>query len=519
MKPQRENWSTKLGVVLAVAGSAVGLGNFLRFPAKVTLNGGGAFMIPYFVALLLLGIPLMWTEWALGRFGGAHGHGTAPGILHKVTRRPYASFFGIFALVGPFLILTYYTYIESWTLAYAWFAFSGQLLEDATQDGMKKFLAVYQGITSGESPGLSSAYIFFVITFIINMTIVHRGIQGGIEKFNKIAMPLLVLLATFLMIRVLSLGTPDPSQPELSINNALGFIWNADLNALSSAKVWLEAAGQVFFTLGVGIGVILTYASYTKKDDDVVLSGLVASSTNEFCEVILGGSIVIPAAFVFFGAAGAVAIAEGGLFNMSFVSMPLIFAKLPFGSFFCGLWFLLLFVAAVTSVVSLLQPGIAFLCDELKLSRGKAVSIIGLILFICCQPLIFFIGRGVIDEIDFWGGTFFLVIFALIEVVAFMWVFGGERAWNEINRGAYIKLPRVFYVILKYVTPVYILILLVSWSWQQLGPVLRMEGVPEENKIYLWGVRVFVVALLVVACALIARMNRRMPPLGEDYET
>ena len=497
-------------MILAVAGSAVGLGNFLRFPAKVTLNGGGAFMIPYFVALLLLGIPLMWTEWALGRFGGSHGHGTAPGILLTIIRRPFAKFLGVFALVGPILILTYYTYIESWTLAYAWFALTGQLFDEPTQEGMKSFLSVFQGVREGNTPGLGHAYFFFLLTFAVNLTIVYGGIRGGIEKFNKIAMPLLVTLAMFLVIRVLTLGTPDPTRPELSINNALGFLWNPDLKALLDAKIWLEAAGQVFFTLGVGIGIIVTYASYTKRNDDIVLSGLVASSTNEFCEVILGGSIVVPAAFVFFGAAGAVAIAAGGIFNISFVSMPLIFAKLPFGAFFCGLWFLLLFVAAATSVVSLIQPGIAFFCDELKFSRGKAVSMIGAVLFVCSQPCIFFISRGVIDEIDFWGGTLFLVLFALIEVVAFMWVFGEERAWREFTRGAHIKMPRIFLYVLKYVTPAYLIILLFSWSWQQLGPTLRMEGVPEENQAYIWGIRLMILGLFAAACVLVARMEKKL---------
>ena len=158
----REQWGSKIGVILAVAGSAVGLGNFLRFPAKATLNGGGAFMIPYFVALILLGIPLMWVEWTLGRKGGADGHGTAPGIFDSVGKRSIFKYLGTIGILGPFIILIYYIFIESWTLAYAWFSFTGQLFEAGNQDGMKQFLQGYQGIVANQYfSGIQVAYLFF----------------------------------------------------------------------------------------------------------------------------------------------------------------------------------------------------------------------------------------------------------------------------------------------------------------------------------------------------------------------
>ena len=140
-------------------------------------------------------------------------------------------------------------------------------------------------------------------------------------------------------------------------------MWNQDFSALKSARVWLAAAGQIFFTLSVGIGVILTYASYLSKGDDVVLSGLSAVSLNEFAEVILGGCIVIPAAYVFFGPLGTQAIAKAGAFNLGFVTMPVIFQKIFMGPFFAAAWFMLLFLAGITSSVSLAQPAVAFLED------------------------------------------------------------------------------------------------------------------------------------------------------------
>ena len=141
------------------------------------------------------------------------------------------------------------------------------------------------------------------------------------------------------MGRVLLLGAPNPAFPAWNVHNGLGFLWNPDFSALKSAKVWLEAAGQIFFTLSVGIGVILTYASYLSKGDDVVLSGLTASGTNELAEVILGGSIVIPAAFVFFGPVDVQSIAKTGVFNLGFVTMPLVLNKLPLAAIFGFFWF------------------------------------------------------------------------------------------------------------------------------------------------------------------------------------
>lgn len=174
----------------------------------------------------------------------------------------------------------------------------------------------------------------------------------------------------------------------------------------------------------MGIGVILTYASYLKRGDDVALSGLSAVSTNEFAEVILGASIIIPAAFVFLGPVQIQAVARFGAFDLGFVTMPLILTRIPLSGLFGFIWFFLLFLAGITSSVSLSQPAIAFLEDEFDINRKRAVGIFGVICFILCQPAIFFLGRGVVNELDFWGGTFALVLFGAVEAILFVWVFG-----------------------------------------------------------------------------------------------
>jgi SNF family Na+-dependent transporter len=515
MAEKREQWGSRLGVILAVAGSAVGLGNFLRFPAKAVLNGGGAFMIPYFVAFLLLGIPLMWVEWTLGRMGGQAGHGTAPGMFDKLDGAGrWAKYLGTIGVLGPFVILIYYMYIESWTLAYAFYSFTGHLPFAGGQESMKAFLSGYQGLDRNQFfSGLGPALLFFGLTFLANFIFIYRGVRGGIEKLSKYGMPILLGIGILLAIRVLTLGAPDPAQPELSIRNALGFIWNPNFSELKNAKVWIEAAGQIFFTLSVGIGVILTYASYLRKNDDVALSGLSASATNEFCEVILGGSIVVPAAFVFLGgASGALAAAQSGTFNLGFVTMPMIFGQMPAGAMFSGLWFALLFIAGITSSVSLIQPAVSFLEDELKWTRRRSVIALGAVSLAACLPAIFFLGHGFVDELDFWGGTFFLVVFAAIEVILFAWVYGIDRGWREMHEGARLRIPTFYKYVIKYVTPLFLLGLLGVWSYQQFWPFIIMKGVSPADRPYQWAARALILLLWLGIAAAVALVWKKRSP-------
>jgi len=514
MARERQRWGSKIGIILAVAGSAVGLGNFLRFPVQAAQNGGGAFMIPYFISFLLLGIPLMWIEWTAGRYGGGFEHSTAPGVFHSLWQKNrFIKYFGVIGIFGPMVIFIYYTYIESWCLAYSVFSLIGKYQGCASQADMVSFLQSFQGLKPTEHfGGLKTAYIFFLITFLLNIGVVYYGIKRGIERLCKIAMPALFIFALLIMIRVLSLGAPDASRPTWNAVNGLGFLWNPDFSALKDAKVWLAAAGQMFFTLSVGIGVILTYASYLRKTDDVALSGLSAASTNELAEVILGGSIIIPAAFAFFGPVGIVDVAKGGAFNLSFVTMPMILQNIPMGAIFGFLWFIMLFLAGVTSSVSLAQPAIAFVEDEFNVDRRRASWIFGVVTFILCQPAIFLLGKGVVDELDFWGGTFCLVFFATIEVIVFSWVFGIDKAWDEMHHGAMMRIPRIYKFIIKYITPLFLLCILAFWFIQDGIPVIMMKGVSDAAKPFVLGTRLGLSLMFLTLCVLvrIAWRKRRM---------
>ncbi|MBE3123604.1 MAG: sodium-dependent transporter [Planctomycetes bacterium] len=514
----RERWGSRIGVIMAVAGSALGLGNFLRFPVQAAQNGGGAFLIPYFVALLLLGLPLMWIEWTVGRFGGGFGHSTAPGMFHTLWQKNrFIKYFGVIGIFGPTVIYIYYVYVESWLLGYSAFALTGRYNECTTRESLTAFLQGYQGVVQNQYfSGIGMAYVFFLLTFAANLLVLYLGIKRGIEVVCKYGLPILFVLGAVLMVRVFTLGAPDPAVPENNVINGLGFLWNPDWSRLLDGKVWLAAAGQIFFTLSVGIGVILTYASYLTKRDDVALSGLTATATNEVAEVILGGSIVIPAAFAFFGAATA-QIAASGSFNLGFVTVPLVLQKMAWGQLFGFAWFTLLFIAGVTSSISLALPAVAFLEDEFNLSKKEAVFVFGLNTFVLCHFVIFFLGKGVMDELDFWAVNVCLVVFGLIETILFGWVFGIQRAWKELHLGSDITIPRFYQFIIKYVTPAVLLVILGTWFVQEGWGQILMRGVPEENVRYILATRILLVALFVNLAVLVwFAWRRRAARTGEE---
>lgn len=501
----RERWATKIGLILAMAGNAVGLGNFLRFPVQAAENGGGAFMIPYFTAFLLLGIPLMWVEWGMGRYGGKYGYGSTPGMFHAMWRHPISKYLGAVALFLSIVIMIYYAYVESWTLGYSFFSLAKTYFSEGTFDTMRSFLASYQGIGEGHFSNIIPAYTFLLITLGINFYVLYHGISKGIEKLALIAMPALVLFAIILAIRVITLGTPDPvAHPDWSVGSGFAFVWNPDFSQLSSPKIWLAAAGQIFFTLSLGAGLIQCYASYVRENEDIALGGLATSSLNEFCEVVLGGSIAIPIAAAFFGLTVTQEIAQRGAFDLGFVSMPIIFSKIPFGSIFGFMWFLLLFFAGITSSVAMAQPLISFLKEEFKWSHKKATGAVALLVLITVQFIVFFLGNGFLDEMDYWAGTFGLVVFALLEVVVFAWIFGMDKGWEEITRGAQIRVPRIFYYIIKYVTPIYLIVIMGYWLIKEAVPTFLMHGVRAEDLPYRWGARILML-LLVIGLGIMVR--------------
>jgi SNF family Na+-dependent transporter len=509
---KKERWGSRLGVILAVAGSAVGLGNFIRFPGQAAQYGGGAYMIAYFLALLLLGLPIGWAEWTLGRMGGLRGFNGAPGIMGAVGGNRAWRMIGVIGVIIPVVIYMYYVYIEAWCLGYAVNFFRGALrFGSAAEAG--DFWGRYIGVgEDGSAVGFGFEQVggYLALCFALNFLLIYRGLSKGIEWFCSVAMPVLVLLAIVIAVRVLTLGVPDPSRPDNSVMNGLGFMWNPTkqvveenregrwlkvderigeraiaagreavagnpakrlrevglLEQLKNPQLWLAAAGQIFFSLSVGFGVVITYSSYLSRKDDVVLSGASAVAANEFCEVALGGLITIPAAVAFLGVAD---VAGKGTFGLGFNVLPMVFSKMPAGNLFGGAFFFLIFLAAITSSLSMLQPGIAFLEEALEIGRRRSVALLGFVTAIGVGFVVYFSKDAkALDTLDFWVGTFLIFILATFTIILFSWVLGIERGFAAAHEGAAVRIPAVFKFIMKYVSPLYLVAVFGFWFVQNV---------------------------------------------------
>lgn len=518
-------------------------------------------MVAYFISFLVIGLPICWAEWSMGRSAGQKGYNSCPGIFNYIARHPAAKYAGVIGVIIPVIIYMYYVVIEAWCLGYA-VNFAAGKMDFATPGDAGAFWADFIGASldgSAMGIGLQEVGGFLLFVFVLNFFLVYRGLAKGIEWFCKYAMPTLVLLAIVILVRVLTLGAPNSELPERNVMNGLGFMWNpskqylvvesgeeggtrefelvgkkavdepqahvgglleveiakaqealaelkanpdADDHSISDAEevvatlsaqqaavgqatvkkvslfdqlkrgqLWLAAAGQIFFSLSVGFGIILTYASYLRRNDDVVLSGLSASSANEFCEVALGGLITLPAGVAFLGVSGMVGM---GTFDLGFKVLPMVFAKMPAGQVFGFLFFFLLFLAAVTSSLSMLQPGIAFLEEAMGIGRKRSVALLGFITAVGCSFVVWF-SKDVkaLDTLDFWVGTFLIYVLATIQVIIFAWILGVRKGFEQAHQGASIRIPKIFGFILKFITPIFLLTIFLVWL---LKDVLGLGG-------------------------------------------
>ncbi len=462
MSTNTERWGTRVGLVLAMAGNAVGLGNFLRFPVQAINNGGGAFIIPYLVSFLVMGIPLLWIEWSMGRYGGKMGNHSTPFMLDAMAKHRWWKYFGVFGIWTNLAVAAYYCYIESWTISYIFHSL-GQTFRGMSQLEVASFFTNYVDITTTSTGIPFEGPIFYAVCLFLNTWILSRGLKGGVEKTAKIGMPLLILFGMFLAIRGLTLGNSGASaaHPDADAWAGLSFLWTPQFDSLSNPKVWLAAAGQIFFTLSVGMGTIHCYAAYVKSKDDVALNAMSAGWMNEFVEVVLGSSIIIPIAAGYLGLDW---VKQNAGFGMAFQTMPYLFGNWgPVLATFAGVfWFGLLFFAGVTSSLAMGTPWMGFLQDEFNWSRNRAAWSFGIVVLLMGLPTVFFYNYGVFTEYDYWAGTVALVVFALAEAVVFSWIFGINRGWKEITDGSDMKVPTVYKFIIKYVTPLFLLAVFVG---------------------------------------------------------
>ncbi|WP_161888953.1 sodium-dependent transporter [Pontibacter russatus] len=457
MSANKESWGSRVGLILAMAGNAVGLGNFLRFPVQAVQNGGGAFIIPYLVCFLVMGIPLLWIEWSMGRFGGKFGHHSTPFIVDTMGKNRLWKYIGVFGIWTNIAVAAYYCYIESWTLSYVLHSLIGTF-SDLDQEGVAAFFSTYVSLGTSTLGVPLEPVVFYVLCLLLNTWILSQGLAGGVERVAKVGMPLLILFGAFLAFK----GFTIEAGVDGAINDSsvgLNFLWTPNFEELWSPTVWLAAAGQIFFTLSVGMGTVQCYASYVRSKDDIALNAMSAGWMNEFVEVVLGASILIPISIGYLGVDRVTEMVQSGGLGLAFQTLPYLFFQWGdvMGAFAGVMWFGLLFFAGITSSLAMGTPWIGFLQDEFNWKRKSAAWSFGLIVFLLGMPTVLFFQYGVFDEYDYWAGTVSLVLFALVETILFAWVFGMDRGWREIISGSDIKVPDIYKFIIKFVTPLLLL--------------------------------------------------------------
>jgi len=500
---QSESWGTRVGLVLAMAGNAVGFGNFLRFPVQAVQNGGGAFIIPYLVCFIILGLPILLIEWATGRYGGQYGHHSTPFIMRRMSPKTIWMYVGVFGIFSNIAIASYYCYMESWTMSYVYHSIAGTFNRMSQMD-VAEFFNDYLDIHISTTGIPFEAMIFFLLCLALNTWILSRGLSGGVEKASKIGVPLLIFFGIFLAIKGISLKAGHEGAVNDGIKG-LNFLWTPQFDSLTNPKVWLAAAGQIFFTLSVGMGSIQCYASYLKEKDDIAANAMSAGFMNEFVEIVLGGSIIIPIAIGYFGIDKVVELTKLGGLGLGFRTMPFLFSQ--WGSVMSAIagtaFFGLLFFAGITSSLAMGTPVMGFLRDEFGWKRNAAALGFGISVMLLGLPTVFFFKQGVFDEYDYWAGTVSLVVFAMLESILFAWVFGMDKGWKEITNGADIKIPIIFKYILKFVTPVVLVVVFIGslirpanddWSklsfkgWalhdESMIAQLRHQGIGPNNKYF-----------------------------------
>lgn len=438
MKENRGSWGSNIGFILATAGSAVGLGNLWKFPYLVGKNGGGAFVIVYLFLVVLLGFSLMLAEMAIGRNGKSDAYGSYRKLNKKLG---IAGFLGIFTC---FVIFSYYSVIAGWIVKY---------VIEFIKGGIGGDVAAHFGnhISSPVAPIVYTAIVLLVTAFVV-----LKGVSGGIEKAGKIMMPALFISLIVITVRVLTL----PGAME-----GVKYYLTPDFSKING-QVILAALGQVFFSLSLGMGVMITYGSYLDKKPNIVKNSLLVTDLDTIIALIAGLAI-IPATIAF----GHEVTAGPGLI---FITLPSVFAAMPLGSIFGTVFFILVLFAALTSTISLLEVVVAFVVDQAKIERKKATVLITVAVFILAilnslsfGPLAgvtLFFGMNFFDFLCYLTDNLLLPIGGIMLCVGVGYVWKEADVVAEVTNGGTVKfrLVKVWLFVIRYIIPVVLVLILLQ---------------------------------------------------------
>ena len=447
MTQKRDQWGSKAGFILAAIGSAVGLGNIWRYPYVLYSNGGGAFLIPYFFAILTAGIPLLILEFGLG-----HKYkGSTPLAFARANKK--WEWLGWWPSINSFIILTYYTLILSWAVNYMFLSFTQAWGTDTNSFFFNDFLKMT------DSPFKLGGVVWPVFAgitaiWLLNWFVCYKGVSKGIEKINKILLPTLVVAMIIIVIRGVTLPGAD-----LGLNKLFTPDWSAVLNP----KVWIAAYGQVFFSLSIAMGVMVTYSSYLPKKTDINNSAFMTAFANCGFEFL--------AAIGVFGILGYMASAQGvgvdevasqGI-GLAFVVFPKVFTVMGgIGKLFGVLFFICLVFAGITSSISLVEASSSAFIDKTGANRKKVVSLVCLVGY--SISIIYTTGAGLyfLDIIDNFVNSYGIVSIGLLEAIAVGWFFGASKIREHTNPMSYFSVGKWWNVMIKFVTPAILTFMIIS---------------------------------------------------------
>ena len=448
MTQQREHWGSKIGFILAAAGSAVGLGNIWKFPYIAGENGGAAFIFIYLICIGIIGLPVLIAEVLLGRTTQLN----PVGAFRKLSDSSFWASIGGMGVVAGFAILSFYGVVAGWSLGYFVESVRGAFFDYTDINAVAEHFNI---LTSNVYWTVGFLALFSVLT----MTIVYAGVQKGIERGSKILMPLLVLILIILMVIGISLE---------GSSKGLAFLFQPDWSNVTGQSI-LVALGHAFFTLSLGMGAMMTYGSYMSKKDNIPSASLQIVFLDTLIAIIAGVCIFT----VVFATNQNPAAGPGLIFQ----TLPIVFTQMPGGYLFSILFFLLLTIAALTSAISLLEVVVAYFVDERGWKRHRAVIVFGSTIFLLGVPCalssnlladINFFGMTFFDLLDFTASNILLPLGGLFIAVFVGWIWGYSKVSKELKEGAetlfdkYTWLMPTWNIFVKYFAPILIFIVFLS---------------------------------------------------------
>lgn len=453
----KSQFGSKIGLIAATVGSAIGLGNVWRFPAETQANGGAAFLLLYIACVFILGVPVMLAEFSLGR----GGRSDAVGVFRRLSPRKAWWIVGAFAILASYLILSYYMVVAGWTVEYLWQSLTGNLYETGAALEQSGEIAAADALFADKMNHYIcndiSPLIFTFAVILINIFVLLGGVQKGIERLSNIMMPLLFVLLLALCAVTLSLP---------GAGAGLSFFLTPDFSKIDASTV-INALGQTFFSLSLGMGILITYSSYYPSDTRLTRTSVIVSLMSLLVAVMMG-CIIFPAVTTFGLDRHPL---EGA--TLVFVTLPEVFARMPATNLWSVVFFLLLFVAALTSTVSIAEVSIAFMQDRFKMSRVKSCLVVMLPLFVlsalCSLSFgslgdIKIMGMTIFDSLDAFTTNVLLPLVSMGVCIYVGWFAPKGLLRSELtNNGTYrSRVTSAVLFIIRYAAPLLIAAIMIS---------------------------------------------------------